>query len=126
MEKNYNIDPKTGFYSRIKIVIPANNPAILWDKDNVIAIRVFDTGGAGGVYGDPADFKLGMVDIINDVWIDKGADFSYADKNSLTKSVIIETNSNYTYKGKLDFFGNRSGYRNSDLSKHARCRSGKR
>ena len=101
--KNYNIDPKSGFYSRIKIVIPANNPAVLWGKDNVIAVRVFDTGGDGGVYGDPADFKLSMVDIMDHVWINKGADFSYGDKNSLTKSVKIETNSNYTYNGKLDF-----------------------
>ena len=28
-------------------VIAADNPAILWDKENVFAIRIFDTGGPG-------------------------------------------------------------------------------
>jgi len=101
--KNYNTDPKTGLFGRLKIVIPANNPAILWGKDNVIAVRIFDTGGDGGIYGDPAGFKVSMVDIMDYIWINKEGDFSYGDKNSLTKRIKIETNSNYTYKGKLDF-----------------------
>jgi len=101
--KNYNTDPKSGLFCKIKIVIPANNPAILWDKDNVIAVRVFDTGGDGGVYGDPGDFKVSMVDIMDYVWINKDGDFSYGDKNSLTKSIKVKTGSNYTYNGKLDF-----------------------
>ena len=30
----------------------ADNPALQWDKDNVIAIRVYDGSGTGGVFGD--------------------------------------------------------------------------
>jgi alpha-galactosidase len=41
-------------YNR-RYTLAANNPAIQWDKENVIAVRVFDEGGQGGVYtGDQA------------------------------------------------------------------------
>jgi len=31
-------------------VLPVDDPPILWDKENVIAVRVFDAGGLGGMY----------------------------------------------------------------------------
>ena len=34
-----------------KYVLPVNDPRIHWDRDNVIAVRVFDRGGLGGMYG---------------------------------------------------------------------------
>ena len=33
-----------------RYMIPTNDPRILWDKENTIAIRVFDQGGQGGIY----------------------------------------------------------------------------
>jgi len=101
--KNYDTDIKTGLFGWCKIVIAANDPAILWDKENVIAIRVFDTGGLGGIYGDKEKFKLSAVDIMDYAYFNTDADFSYGDKNSLSKSIKIQTGSNYSYKGKLDF-----------------------
>jgi hypothetical protein len=100
--KNYNTDPKTGFYGLCNVVIKANDPAILWDKENVLSVRVFDTGGAGGIYGEPERFKISMVDIMDYAQINTDGDFSYGDNNTLSKTVKVETGSNYTYKGKLD------------------------
>ena len=60
------------------ILIAANNPAILWDKENVIAVRLFDTGGAGGIYGD--EFDMQMVDVMDNVTINTDGDFTYGDK----------------------------------------------
>lgn len=100
--KNYNTDPKSGFYGLCKTIIKANYPAIQWDKDNVIAVRVFDTGGAGGIYGDPSMFSISMVDIMDYARINTESDFDYGDNNTLSKTVKVETGSNYTYKGKLD------------------------
>jgi len=100
--KNYDTDPKSGLYGLCKTVIKANDPAILWDKDNVIAIRVFDTGGAGGIYGDPARFYIKMVDVMDYAMINTTGDFEYGDNNTLSKNVKVETHSSYTYKGKLD------------------------
>lgn len=33
-----------------RYMIPTNDPRILWDKVNTIAVRVFDQGGQGGIY----------------------------------------------------------------------------
>jgi alpha-galactosidase len=101
--KNYDTDPKSGFFGWCKTVIKANDPAILWDKDNVIAVRVFDTGGAGGIYGDPAKFSISMVDVMDYATVNTDANFVYGDKNSLGKSIKLETGSSYSYKGKLAF-----------------------
>jgi hypothetical protein len=94
-------DIKTGNYGPRSYTIAANNPAVLWDKENVLAIRIFDTGGSGGLYGDK--FTLGMADLMDPVSINTDADFSYGDNNSLNKSIKLVTTSNYTYKGKLAF-----------------------
>lgn len=100
--KNYNTDPKSGLYGLCNVVIKANDPAIMWDKDNVIAVRVFDTGGAGGIYGDPSMFSVSMVDIMDYARINKESDFYYGDNNTLSKTIKLETASSYSYKGKLD------------------------
>ncbi|OIR05749.1 alpha-galactosidase A precursor [mine drainage metagenome] len=45
--------------------IATNNPAILWDADNVIAVKVFDSGGGGGMYGD--NQHINIMDIIDGI-----------------------------------------------------------
>jgi alpha-galactosidase len=46
----------------------ANDPCVRWDAENVIAIRVHDHGGAGGLYGGPR--FIGMVDLDDVVVLD--------------------------------------------------------
>jgi alpha-galactosidase len=94
-------DIKTSRYGPRTYTIAANNPAILWDKDNVLAIRIFDTGGDGGIYGDV--HKISMAGLMDNVSINTDADFGYGDNNSLTKAIKLVTNGSYLYKGKLDF-----------------------
>jgi alpha-galactosidase len=94
-------DIKTSRYGPRTYNIAANNPAILWDKDNVLAIRIFDTGGDGGIYGDV--HKISMAGLMDNVSINTDADFGYGDNNSLTKAIKLVTNGSYLYKGKLDF-----------------------
>ncbi len=101
--RNNNGDIKTGYYGLCKVVIASNNPAILWDKENVIAVRIFDSGGKGGIYGNKEMFKMSMLDVMDNVYFNTDDDFTYGDKNSLSKSMKISTGSNYNYKGKLDF-----------------------
>lgn len=94
-------DIKTGNYGPRTYTIAAANPAILWDKDNVLAVRIFDTGGVGGLYGDV--HKITMASLMDNVSFNTEADFTYGDNNSLSKSVKLVTNGSYAYKGKLDF-----------------------
>lgn len=93
---------KEGHYGSRRYVLATNNPAILWDKENVIAIRIFDTGGDGGLYGD--QFSISMNDIMDYVSINTDADFVYGAKNAVGKSIkLISKGSNYKYKGTLEF-----------------------
>ncbi|HEY9534401.1 MAG TPA: putative Ig domain-containing protein [Mucilaginibacter sp.] len=90
---------KASHYGARAYKIAANNPAVLWDKDNVIAIRVYDTGGDGGLYG--SDFNIHMADIMEGVEFDKSSDFSYGDKNLMGKSIALNTKNVYHYQGTL-------------------------
>ncbi|MDB5008569.1 MAG: putative Ig protein [Mucilaginibacter sp.] len=94
-------DIKASNYGPRSYTIAANNPAVLWDKENVLAVRVFDTGGDGGMYGDK--HQITMADLMDHVNINTDDDFSYGDNNSLSKSIKLLTTGSYAYKGKLDF-----------------------
>jgi hypothetical protein len=94
-------DIKSGNYGERSYVIAANNPAILWDKENVLAIRVYDTGGDGGMYGDK--FGIAMADVMDHVSINTDADFEYGERNSLNKTIKLLTSNHYNYQGKLSF-----------------------
>ena len=90
---------KNGTYGPGSFSVASNNPALQWGKENVISVRVFDTGGAGGVYGDKFDMR--MVEVTDNVTINTDCDFIYG-TNTLSKSVKLVTKGNYAYRGKLD------------------------
>src|ERR1700754_443623 len=92
---------KGAFYGPRTYTIAANNPAVLWDKENVLAVRVYDTGGDGGIYG--TNFSIAMADVMDHVKINTEADFDYGERNSLSKSIRLLTSSHYNYSGKLTF-----------------------
>jgi hypothetical protein len=44
-------------------VVAANDPAVLWDSENVLAIRVYDNSGAGGMFeGIPSIQGIDLID----------------------------------------------------------------
>jgi alpha-galactosidase len=96
---------KDGHYGGRSYTIAANNPAILWDKENVLAVRIFDTGGDGGMVssGYGSVFSITMADVMDHVTVNTDADFEYGDNNSLSKSVKLFTTNQYQYSGKLAF-----------------------
>jgi alpha-galactosidase len=101
--RNYSGDDiRKGLFTRCRTVISVNDPAILWGKDNVLAVRIFDSGGDGGIYGDTAKFKISMVDLADYITINNDGDFSYVDDNTLSKSISLATGSSFDFKGKLE------------------------
>ncbi len=62
-----------------RYVLSVYDPRILWDKENVIAVRVFDHGGGGGIYS--GDLNLGMIKLNE-----------YLDSNVLAGYLVIEKN----------------------------------
>lgn len=71
-----------------RYTISSDNPAILWDKENVIAVRVYDEGGQGGAYtGNQA---VSMTHISEYLTIDAAkAPFVYK-KNAISKTVTLK------------------------------------
>jgi len=38
--------------------VPTNDPRLMWDKVNVLAVRVYDSGGKGGMYSLPVTVRM--------------------------------------------------------------------
>jgi len=93
-------DIRTSQYGPRNYTIASNNPAILWDKENVLAIRIYDTGGDGGIYGEAQSIR--MVDLMDEVSINCDSDFIYGDNNSLSKTIRLFANGLYPFKGMID------------------------
>jgi alpha-galactosidase len=50
-------DPQLYNLDRV-YVLPVDDPRILWDKENVIAVRVFDEGGQGGLWSGNESLRM--------------------------------------------------------------------
>ena len=89
-----------GFYlPERKYTISTNHPDILWDKENIIAVRIFDQGGGGGMYaGIPS---ISMADISQYLVIDKRADFYKFEGNYIKKTFVVRNTSNVVLNGNL-------------------------
>lgn len=89
-----------GFYlPERKYVISVNHPSILWDQENVVAVRIFDQGGGGGIYGGTP--SLGIADLSHYLVMDKGADFFKMEDKAVKKTYVLRNNSNGVIKGDL-------------------------
>ena len=81
-------------------VLPLNDPHIRWDKDNVIAVRVYDHGGDGGMYDGP--YGISVMDITDYITIDTKADPFHFSGGQVEKKVLLQSSGDqYDFKGKL-------------------------
>ena len=93
-------DIRQGLYGPGNITIAANDPILRWDQPNTIAVRIFDSGGDGGIYGH--DLSLRMASPLDNLVIDTDEPFLLKAGDSLSKKIALKT-SDGTYKfiGKL-------------------------
>lgn len=79
--------------------LPLNDPAIHWDAENVLAVRVYDRSGNGGMYAGPYTVSIsGLGDVIT---VDDGGDFHFTGARKVTKKILLETKGNYDFSGSL-------------------------
>ncbi len=49
-----------------RYILASNDPRIYWDRENLVAVRCFDQGGAGGMFGKPFEIAMtGLRDHLN-------------------------------------------------------------
>ena len=80
--------------------IATNNPVIHWDSENIIAIRVYDGGGTGGIFmGDP---YVDMLEKLDGISIGGEGNFEFHDK-TIQKKLNLRNEFGTTTKGKLHY-----------------------
>lgn len=103
-------------------MLPIDDPRILWDQENTIAIRVHDHGGGGGMYFDGVDrwitglqtIYVGVLDLEDYIYFtktqsgfnlsDKNAQFEIKDEYNISKTIVAENKSEqYNFQGTLSY-----------------------
>ncbi len=84
-----------------RYVLSITDPRVLWDKENVIAVRAYDQGGLGGMFSKP--FAVSMVSFGDYVKFDfTKSSFQYLENNGLLRKFFIENHSGKdAFSGKL-------------------------
>ena len=70
--------------------ISLTDPAIHWDQDNVIAVRVYDRGEDGGMYAGP--YQIAAEDVSDFVQVDDQTDdFHFEGQNQVHKQIFLRS-----------------------------------
>ncbi len=82
--------------------LSVNNPVIKWDKENIIAVKVFDGGGSGGIFmGSP---YIDMLEKIDGITIDESKSAIRYKKDGNAEKTLLLTNSFQTnVKGEIAY-----------------------
>jgi hypothetical protein len=80
-------------------VLPWNHPAVKWDNENVIAIRVFDRKNEGGLWG--AVPTVGMLDIIDYLRVKTDAPYDFKEQKFIRKEVQVVNHFHREVAGEL-------------------------
>jgi alpha-galactosidase len=98
---NKSIDIKNGPYdAQRSYVVSLTDPRILWDKENVIAVRVYDHGGDGGMYD--GKYGISVMDVTDYISLNTSDNnFQFNGKQVSKKIVLQSTSDKYDFNGKL-------------------------
>lgn len=100
---NLNDAENSAYNKERKYVVSTKHPALLWDKENIIAVRVYDQMGNGGM-GKGSKYSISMVDLIDYVVIDhSSSSFNSKADGTFSKEINLISSGpvNLKFKGKL-------------------------
>jgi alpha-galactosidase len=102
--RNAGIGPdiKKGPYDvQRSYVLPLNDVRIRWDKENVLAVRVWDGGGDGGMWD--GNYGISVMDVTDYLVINASAnDFQFGGNKKVSKKIVLQSISDhYDFNGKL-------------------------
>ena len=82
-------------------VLPLTDGRIFWDKENVIAVRVYDHNGNGGMYEGP--YGISVMDVTDYITLNTGGEFRFAGSRQFSKKIVLQSSSEkYDFTGKLN------------------------
>ena len=98
--KSQNIQDVTVYNAKRVYKLPVNSPAIHWDKYNVLAVRVWNHGGGGGMY--EGDQYIEMLDIPDYIQIDlQNAVLKFPDHKTVAAGFDVKSLMKKGFDGKL-------------------------
>jgi alpha-galactosidase len=94
-------DIKQGQYDlQRSYTLPLNDPRILWDKENILAVRVYDHGGDGGMWD--GKYGINTMDVTDFVVLDFSSGFEFLGNKKVAKKIVLRSSSDkYDFNGKL-------------------------
>jgi len=82
-------------------LLSLNDPRIRWDKENVLAVRVYDSGGDGGMYD--GQYGISVMDVTDFISLNTENAFNFAAGRQVSKKVVLQSSSEkYDFSGKLN------------------------
>jgi alpha-galactosidase len=94
-----NTEYKTAYDSERRYRIPLNQAKINWDADNVVAVKVYDGGGNGGINnGTP---YINIKDIIDGVAVNNHNGFKFT-ATTVSKDISVVNHNKLTLTGNLN------------------------
>ena len=84
-----------------RYLLACNDPRIHWDKENIIAVRSFDQGGAGGMFGKP--FEISVAGLKDHMKMDfSSTAFLFSGETMVSKNFsLINLTGTERFKGEL-------------------------
>ncbi len=84
-----------------RYVLSVNDPRILWDKENILAIRCYDQGGAGGLFGNNHEISIpGIRDYLSFDFSGHAFELKY-DSTIIRKFTLRNKSQKKEFQGKL-------------------------
>lgn len=97
LDDSYSKESPIPWNKERKYTLASDDPRILWDKENVFAIRVYDQGGLGGMfYGIPSISVMSLSEYLSCNFKDEPFDYR---TNNVSKTFSLK---NISTKYKLD------------------------
>lgn len=92
----------------------ADDPIFRWDWENILAVRVYDGGGPGGIFSGEAN--IATLDLINFVELDDETDSWHFQPDKMGKQIRIENNWKEPIKGTVRVAFSRKRSKNQPFS----------
>jgi alpha-galactosidase len=98
-------DDKQGYVTtwdkKLEFHISADFPSLNWGGENILSVRVYDGGGAGGIFGGMP--YVSMIDLIDGVEIDNAEPVHFINSTNAQKSITLKNTLKELITGKLTY-----------------------